>query len=55
MANIYHESYYPKQDQEYWVVVDETTEMPHYFLEERYARKFAQDKGHTIVFQECFN
>lgn len=55
MANKYHEVYSPSQDKEYWVVVDETTEIPHYFKEERYAREFAKDKGHEIAFQECFN
>lgn len=55
MGNKYHEVYYPKQDTEYWVVVDETTELPHYFKEEKYARAYASDKGHDIVFQECFN
>lgn len=45
----------PKQDFEYWVVVDESTEIPHYFTNEKYARAYAEAKGHTIIFQECFN
>jgi hypothetical protein len=53
--NKYHEVYNPKDDQEYWVVVDEERCIPHYFKEEQYARAYAEDKGFTIVFQECFN
>ena len=45
----------PKQDVEYWVVVDEQAELPHYSKTEEQARAFADYYGHEIVFQECFN
>ena len=45
----------PKPDIEYWVVVDESQSMPHYFTNEKYANAYAEAHGHTIVFQECFN
>ena len=45
----------PKQDIEYWVVVDEQKEMPHYFKTRDDAEWFACHYGHTIIFQECFN
>ena len=45
----------PKPDIEYWVVIDESQSMPHYFTNEKYANAYAEAHGHTIVFQECFN
>ena len=45
----------PKEGFEYWVVVDEKTELPHYFVNEQQARAFAEEHGHEIVFKECFN
>lgn len=46
---------YPKQDIEYWVVVDEKESMPHYFKTKEKAQQYANYYGHTIIFQECFN
>ena len=45
----------PKQDIEYWVVLDEENIIPHYFKTEKDARNFAEYYGHEIVFEECFN
>lgn len=45
----------PKQDVEYWVVVDEQTELPHYFKTKEQAQAYADYYGHEIVFHECFN
>lgn len=53
--NRFHEIEYPKEDIEYWVVVDEQTEIPHYFKTKDDAENFAEYFGHTIIFQECFN
>lgn len=55
MKNKWHEIEYPKNDIEYWVVVDEENDMPHYFKSEQHAREYANHYGFTIVFQECFN
>lgn len=51
----FNEIEYPKPDIEYWVVVDEKTEIPHYFKTEEKAKDFADYYGHTIIFKECFN
>lgn len=51
----YREIDNPKEGVEYWVVVDEQTELPHYFINEQQARAFAKEHGHEIVFKECFN
>ena len=45
----------PKENVEYWVVIDENEELPHYFKTELHARAYADYWGHTIIFKECFN
>lgn len=55
MARRFKEVNNPKQDIEYWVVVDEQEEMPHYFKTKEDAQNYADFYGHTIIFQECFN
>ena len=55
MRNKWKEVSNPKQDIEYWVVVDEKEEMPHYFKTQDDAENYAEHFGHTIIFQECFN
>lgn len=51
----FNEVEYPKQDVEYWVVVDEAESMPHYFKNRTEAEKYADHYGHTIIFKENFN
>ena len=51
----FNEVEYPKQDVEYWVVLDETTEIPHYFTNRTDAKNYADRYGHTIIFKECFD
>lgn len=51
----YKEIEHPKDGIEYWVVLDENTEIPHYFLTKPEAQAFANENGHEIVFHECFN
>lgn len=51
----FNEVEYPKQDVEYWVVVDEAQSMPHYFTNRTDAKNYADYYGHTIIFKENFN
>jgi hypothetical protein len=57
MAKKWHEVNNPKDNVEYWVVVDCINAMPHYFKTKEEALAFQEYSNFedSVVFQECFN
>ena len=47
----------PKENKEYWVVVNCLEDMPYYFTSEERAKAYAKQEKlkDYVIYQECFN